>query len=309
MQLRHLRYFVGIVEAGSISRAAEALHVAQPALSLQLGELERKLGVTLFTRSTRGVQPTPAGKALYREAQQILRQTARLSAVIKSNTEEPEGAVSIGMSSTFATYALGPLIVVTKARHPKVRLKLTVSDSETVRAGVTSGKLDLGLVFEDIASNRFQRRAMFRHRLYCMTIQPGANDPGDISLGMVAKHPLVLAAAPNVTRTVVDRAFAEAGLVPDIVIEIDQFSTMLTAVRQGIGAAILPKADYNFEDTLPGIPPPRAVDPPLALTSSIIWRDEISLGHAASSVREVLSDFLNDHLGSRLGQGIEQVAP
>ena len=84
MQLRHLRYFVGIVDAGSFSRAAESIHVAQPALSQQIAELERELGVTLFVRSARGVQPTPAGKALYNEAQQILRRTEQLSSVIRA---------------------------------------------------------------------------------------------------------------------------------------------------------------------------------------------------------------------------------
>ena len=68
MQFRHLRYFVKVVESGSFSRAAGAIHVAQPALSQQVGELEERLGFTLLERSSRGVRPTAAGEILFREA-------------------------------------------------------------------------------------------------------------------------------------------------------------------------------------------------------------------------------------------------
>jgi DNA-binding transcriptional LysR family regulator len=78
MQLRHLRYFVRIVEAGSFSRAAATIHVAQPALSQQIAELEEELGVSLLHRSTRGVRPTAAGETLFREAAAILQQMEQL---------------------------------------------------------------------------------------------------------------------------------------------------------------------------------------------------------------------------------------
>src|SRR6478609_11768500 len=74
MQYRHLRYFVKVVECGSFSRAASTIHVAQPALSQQIAQLEEQLGVGLLLRSARGVRPTAAGEVLYREASSILRQ-------------------------------------------------------------------------------------------------------------------------------------------------------------------------------------------------------------------------------------------
>jgi LysR family nitrogen assimilation transcriptional regulator len=79
MQLRHLCYFVKIVDAGSISRAATTIHVAQPALSQQIAELEEQLGLALLQRSARGVRPTKAGEVLYREAVSILKQVEQLS--------------------------------------------------------------------------------------------------------------------------------------------------------------------------------------------------------------------------------------
>jgi DNA-binding transcriptional LysR family regulator len=82
LQLRHLRYFVKIVEAGSFSRAAATIHVAQPGLSQQIAELEEELGVALLQRHARGISPTAAGEVLYREAVVILRQIEQLPGIV-----------------------------------------------------------------------------------------------------------------------------------------------------------------------------------------------------------------------------------
>ena len=102
MKLRQLRYFAKIVECGSFSRAAAEVHIAQPALSQQVAELEQILGVTLLHRSVRGVRPTPAGQALYAETLEILRHIERLPSIVKSAGGEAQGSVKFGMASTLA---------------------------------------------------------------------------------------------------------------------------------------------------------------------------------------------------------------
>ena len=307
MQLRHLRYFVGIVDAGSFSRAAESIHVAQPALSQQIAELERELGVTLFVRSARGVQPTPAGKALYNEALQILRRTEQLSSVIRADEAEPEGTVNIGLSSSFAAYVIGPLLVATRARLPKVKLSLTATDSDSVRNAILAGRLDLGLTFEDQPSSRYDSLRLFRHRMYCMTAQHGMNDDGPITLERLVQLPLVLPHRPNVTLSALDRVFAETRLIPNVMTEVDQFPTMLAAVGQGVGVAVLPKADRSFP-AMPGAHiHARSIEPPIVLTSAIVWPKRAALLPSTAGVRDVLADFLRDHLGSEPVEGIEPV--
>ena len=109
VQLRHLRYFTRIVEAGSFSRAASVVHIAQPALSQQIAELELDLGVTLLHRSARGVAPTPAGDVLYHEAVSILGRIEQLPELVRSGGPEIEGTVNIGTSSTLAASLFGPI--------------------------------------------------------------------------------------------------------------------------------------------------------------------------------------------------------
>src|SRR5580698_5477040 len=97
MRYRQLRYFCKIVECGSFSRAAATIHVAQPALSQQIAELEIEMGVELLQRSARGVRATRAGEVLYREGLAILRQVEQIPSLIRSADAEIEGSVSLGI--------------------------------------------------------------------------------------------------------------------------------------------------------------------------------------------------------------------
>ena len=149
MQFRQLRYFVKIVEAGSFSRAATLIHVAQPALSQQIHELEDRLGVMLLQRSARGVSPTAAGEVLFREATSILHQLDKLPTVVRSTSGEAEGAVKVGLASSVAPILIGPLLERVKTTLPKVNLKLSDDDSGTLQAGVAASSFDMAVVYEE----------------------------------------------------------------------------------------------------------------------------------------------------------------
>src|ERR1700750_3034933 len=110
MQYRHLYYFVKIVEAGSFSQAARTIHVAQPALSQQIAELEASLGISLLQKSARGVRPTAAGQRFYEEASSILRRYEDLSGLVRSGMGEVAGLVSLGMPASLSTTLVGPFI-------------------------------------------------------------------------------------------------------------------------------------------------------------------------------------------------------
>ncbi|RDJ27026.1 LysR family transcriptional regulator [Bosea caraganae] len=295
MQLRHLRYFVSIVEAGSFSRAATTIHVAQPALSQQIAELEEKLGLSLLQRSARGVRPTAAGEVLYREASSILRQMAQLPGIVRSSSGEAVGTVGLGMSSTLAASLAGRIVDTCRANLPRVTLKLAVADSETIRARVESHSLDMALVFEDEMVPAFARKLLFRQRLYLVPSQT-TNVPGAvISLAELARLPLVLPDQANVTRRMLDRVFDAAGLRPAIMVEADQFSGLLSAVRTGIGATIIPMGALD-QSAGSGLAQPILIEPPLHLTASIISSSDYPLTHAGEAVRGALIQIIHDHL-------------
>ena len=305
MQYRHLHYFVSVVEAGSFSRAASTIHVAQPALSQQIAQLEEQLGVSLLLRSARGVRPTAAGEVLYREASSILRRLQQLPGIVRSGTGPAKGIVRIGISSTFLTTAPMAFMEHCKSSLPDVVLRMAVSDSPTIKRRVSEHELDLGLVLEDEFAPTFARTPLFRQRLFL--IRHRAASKGEpVQLADLASLPLVLPPAPNMTRTALDQAFAAAELSPNVVMEVDVVANIITAVRAGVGGSVLPKGDLS-DMSGDDLGKPEAIEPPVFLTCSTISSGNFPLTNAAGAVRDLLTGFVETTLRESQAPGVEWI--
>src|SRR3954447_4925799 len=148
MNLRRLQYFVKIVDIGSLTQAADILHVAQPALSQQLATLEGEVKQQLLLRTKRGVTPTEAGKVLYRHAQLILRQCDQAKVDMKAAGQGLLGAVSVGLAPGTAAAKLAlPLLRTVRARHPGVLLYLNETYGNTLSELVMNGRMDLAVLY------------------------------------------------------------------------------------------------------------------------------------------------------------------
>jgi LysR family nitrogen assimilation transcriptional regulator len=289
LKLRHLHYFITVVDAGSFSRAATTIHIAQPALSRQVLELEEMLGVALLHRTARGVRPTSAGEVLYREAANILRQMERLPDLVRSAGGDMEGTVGIGMSSTLASFLAGPLMERCRAEFPKIRLRLITADSAVLKTRLDVGQLDLAVVFEDQPSPGYARHPLFRQRLYLVHREPLGDGP--ILLDRFSELPLILPAPPNVTRLLLDRVLAEAGIDPNMVGEADVLSSMLSAVQAGMGHIVLPKGDLS-DVAGHGSLLAQPIEPAIFLTAATLSSNELPLSRTAMVVRNLLTRFV-----------------
>ncbi len=292
MQYRHLYYFTKIVEAGSFSQAARTIHVAQPALSQQIAELEASLGVSLLQRSARGVRPTVAGEKLYEEASSILRQLENLPGLIRSHAGDVQGKVSVGMPASLSTTLVGPFIETCGAAHPKIILKFIDGDSEFLRDEVERNRLDLALAYEDEFFPVVLRQPLFRQNHYLISSKRAAPAAGPvISLKDVATIPLVLPGHLNARRIVIDRTFAEAGLSLNLAAEAVTVSSELSAVRSGAASTILNLGDMSGF-SLDDFAEPVLIEPTFYLTCCIIWSNEFPPTLAAEGVKKLLIDFL-----------------
>jgi LysR family nitrogen assimilation transcriptional regulator len=305
MQYRHLHYFVSVVEAGSFSRAASTIHVAQPALSQQIAQLEEQLGVSLLLRSARGVRPTAAGEVLYREASSILKRLQKLPGIVRSDTGPAKGTVRLGMSSSFLTTAPVTFMKQCRTALPDVVLKMTVSDSPTIKRRVSEHELDIGMVFEDEFAPTFARTPLFRQRLFLVRNRE-ASKGKPVQLADLASMPLVLPPPPNMTRTALDRVFAAAKLTPDIAMEVDIVANIITAVRAGVGGSVLPKGDLS-DMSGDDLGEPEAIEPPVYLTGSMIASGNFPLTHAAEEVRDLLVKFIETTLHETQAPGVEWI--
>jgi LysR family transcriptional regulator, nitrogen assimilation regulatory protein len=296
MHYRHLYYFVRIVEAGSFSQAARTIHVAQPALSQQIAELEASLGVPLLQRSARGVKPTAAGQKFYDEASSILRKYENLPGLVRSNSGKVEGQVSLGMPASLSTTLVGPFIEACKANYPRVTLRFIDGDSEFLREEVEKSRLDLALAYEDEFFPVVHRQPLFRQNHYLISSRRSANPrTTTISLKDVAKIPLVLPAGLNARRVVIDRTFAEAGLALNLAAEAVTVSSELSAVRSGSGSTILNLGDMSGF-SLDDFADPILIEPTFYLTCCLLWSDEDTLTLAAEHVKILLVEFLKNHI-------------
>ena len=305
MQFRQLRYFVKIVEAGSFSRAASTVHIAQPALSQQIAELEERLGVALLQRSARGVRPTAAGEIFYREASAILRQLDQLPATARSDPDQPEGVVNLGFVSSLAPGLVGFLDECRDA-FPKVVIRVSDGDSLSLENKIASSSVDLAILYEDAFATALARKPLFMQRLFVVSRQPMTADGGPISLERVAELPLVLPGKVNGRRAMIERVFAEAKLKPNVVLEADSLVSEMWSVRNEVGCTILPIGDLsNFGPR--AFAKPAVIEPPIYFTCSIVHSADLPLTAAGEAVRDALAKFIERQLSESSIVGAERL--
>ena len=166
MEIRQLKYFVRIVELGSLTRAAESLYIAQPALSQQMSSLEKDLGVKLLSRSVRGVSVTQAGEAFYRQANTILKQVENARLIVSSEHDHPSGMVSIGIPSSIANVLAVPLFSAVRKKYPDILLEINETPSAFLDELVINGRIDIGLLFNFSRTKGLKLRKLIAESLY-----------------------------------------------------------------------------------------------------------------------------------------------
>jgi LysR family transcriptional regulator, nitrogen assimilation regulatory protein len=307
MQFRQLRYFVKIVDAGSFSRAASVVHVAQPALSQQVAELEERLGVMLLQRSARGVRPTAAGEILYKEASAILHQLDQLPNAIRPDSGEPEGTVSLGFVSSLAPKLVGGVLEECRASLPKVTLRVSDGDSLSLEDRIASSSVDLAVLYEDEFATALTRKPLFRQKMYLISRVPLPDHEGPISLQRLAQMPLVLPSAINGRRAKIDRAFEAAKLTPNVVLEADSLASEMWAVRTDVGCTILPVGDMSHFGPH-AFAKPVLIEPPMYLICSIVYSAGFPLTNAGEAVRDLLMGFIERRVQQADMPGTEWIA-
>lgn len=247
MELRQIRFFIGVSEAGSLLKASTRLHIAQPALGQQIAALEHELGARLFDRSSRGVTLTEAGRAFLEHARILLADAERARDAVRGLGAEPSGDVAIGLPTTVALALTVPLIAECRARHPKLRLKVVEVYSGFLREWLVAGRLDMALLFGDAPDASLVKRPLLDERLALVTQKSPRRLPRQMKLADVARWPLVLPGREHGLRRIIDEACLPQGIALDVVAEIDSLSSVKKAVEAGIGSTILSEASVAEE--------------------------------------------------------------
>ena len=250
MNFRQLKYFVGVVDAGNMTRAADQLHVAQTALSMQMRQLEEQLGVALLTRHSRGVDPTKAGSQLYQRAREIIalveRTQAEISAVGKDTSE------SIRLGTTPALMPLvGPDLTLHVREHlPQVTLGLVEEMSHELVKRLDAGGLDFILCYDVPDLPTVSRTALLQDDLVLVT-QAAGRSGAPVALADALDETLVMPEEGDSVRAAVVKAAADLGLDLKVTYQIRSISAMRALAVRGAASAILPFASV-VEDVRAG---------------------------------------------------------
>lgn len=250
MELRQVRYFVRVVEVGSISRAAADLGVVQSALSQQISRLEGDLSVRLLTRTRRGITATQAGLAFLPEARLILRhaEQARRAAQLSRLS----GTASVGMAPTTASVLAMPFMRAMSERYPNVRLHMVESLSGHLAGMLDRRQLDFAILFNVEAGAKWNIFPLIEEKLFLIQSIRLAAAHSSAPVARIASLndvPMILPTESHGLRSKIDAAFSRAGIKPLIVAEIDSLAILMDAVDAGLGATVQPStAVRRFPD-------------------------------------------------------------
>lgn len=291
MELRQIRYFVRVVELGSMSRAALELDMVQSALSQQISRLEGELATRLLQRTSKGVVPTEAGLAFFREAQLTLRHAAQ--AARAAQQARLSGTVSVGLAPTTASVLGVPLMRAMRARYPDVRLHMVESLSGHITSMLNARQLDLAVLFDTHAARRWSVMPLLEEKLFFIRSRQGLETkaPAKVRMAQLKGVPLILPTGTHGLRSTLDTVFARARYQPNVVAEIDSLPMLMDAVDAGLGGTLQPWAAVGrFADAQQRFHLAEVADPQARRLNALCSLSDDELSPAALATRVVLAD-------------------
>ncbi len=241
MDFRQLKALVTVAEVGSVTRAAELLHLVQPAVTRQIRTLEQELGVALFERTRHGMRPTAAGTTLVERARRALAELDRARAEIQPTPGVVTGIVTVGLLDSASDLLAEPLVSALARDHPGVQLRLLTAYSGHLQQWLDDGDLDLSLLYGLESSPSLNAAPLVRERLW-VAAPPSEALSGDepVPFAEAATRPLVMPAAGHALRTLIDGAAARAGVRVAESVQTNSMRAQKQLVRAGHGWTILP---------------------------------------------------------------------
>lgn len=290
MELRHLRYFEAVARLNHVTRAAAELHVAQPALSKQLRDLEEELGVTLFDRLGRRVQLTEAGGALLPHARAILTQVDAARAAMAERVGLQRGLATVGAPPTVGTHLLPGALAAFNTRYPGIELRLREAGIGTLLEQLAAGLADLAVVALPVDDPDLTVAPLFSEELLlAVAPQHPLAKRSSVALASLADQPFVLSPENYELREATLVACRQAGFTPRVVLDGGEMDTLLRFVAAGLGVALVPRLALDGQNDLVAV---RISDQKLRRSLAIVWRQDRVASPAARALREFLIETL-----------------
>ncbi|MCR0980766.1 LysR family transcriptional regulator [Roseomonas populi] len=289
VSLRQARAFVAAVRLGSLTRAAEALGVSQPTLTVQLRQLEEALGLRLLDRGARGTLPTAEGLRLAAEFERLIGDFDLLVTQARDVAAQRVGTVRLAALPSIGTTLLPRALARLRERRPGIQILIRDAVARRVAALLRAGEVELAIGTDLEADTELEATPLIADRMVAAIPagHPLAGRPS-VDLADLAGSPLILTDPESSVRVLVDRAFAGQGLAASPAYEVTYMSTALGLVRAGLGVAILPSSAVGAD--LPGIAAAPIARPEIRRDILLIRRAGRTLSPAAEAFLAALRE-------------------
>ncbi|MBB6013824.1 LysR family nitrogen assimilation transcriptional regulator [Aquamicrobium lusatiense] len=301
MDIRQLRYFIAIVEQGSFSRAAQILHIAQPALSLHVRNIEADLGTQLLFRSPQGVVPTEAGEILLRNARIILDQLVVAEEEIRGHRNDPSGVVRLGLPGTVSEILSVPLITEARRRYPKIQLRIAEAMSGFVLEWMRDARIDLAVIYRKVSDAGLATVELLEEELVFFAPRRGLGEEialppsgKPLRLADVAGLPMILPGEDHGLRSLLDQHARAARVEMNVSIEVDSYSNIKELVAAGFGCSVLPLNAVSREVQAGSLRSWSITDPPIRRSVHLASSVERPMTNAVAAIRDLVRELLHE---------------
>ena len=270
MDLLALEYFVEVSQAGSFSTASTIIKVSHPTLSRHIKQLEDTLGSRLFQRTGHGVALTEAGETLLRHARPLLAKARQARAEVADSGSSPPESVVLGLAP-----AAGRVLNIGVARQfvremPHGKLRIVECFTSYVQEWITSGRIDIGIVYEDSVQSPLESELLWDERYYLVTPRGALGNRVSIDFAEIAGIPLVLSGSPHGLRLKIDRTAAARNVRLNVIFDIDGLNTLLDLVRKRVACTILTRPALHAFDGVDELSVLPIVNPVVTSTAILI---------------------------------------
>jgi len=279
MELRHLRYFLAVAEERHITRAAQRLGIQQPPLSQQIRALETELGLALFHRNPRGVELTPAGRSLQRDAQAILAAVERVAAATQRAARGQTGRLAIGFTTSAILHPLVPRIIrAFRASYAGVELELSEDNAATLTQAVLGSEMDVALLRAPVARSPELAFLELAHEEVLLVLPVGhplleRRGRARLPLRDLADERFILVRRPGAAGIYENVVLAcrAAGFEPLIAAEVPRMLSAVNLVAAGVGISFVP-ASMGKVGLQQVVYRRLSTSPPLTAPLTLAWR-------------------------------------
>lgn len=239
LNLDHLRTFAMVIEHGSFSAAAERLGLTQPAVSLQIRQLERRLGTPLVERAGRKARPTAAGAELLAHSGGIDAAVAAAIEAVSRHASGATGRVRVGTGATACIFLLPPVLGELRRKYPGIEITVTTGNTVDIVKAIEENTIDIGLVTMP-ASGRALEITPVMDEEFVAIAPRGIGLPAQVTPASLSRLPLLLFEPGGNTRGIVDRWFAARNVAATPVMSLGSVEAIKAMVAAGVGCSVLP---------------------------------------------------------------------